>query len=71
MHGGYIANRTCANCIASFPGLALSLYYSRSIWEEERKNKREEGLVCIIIYRGVAMREVGEEGLGTRLQIAA
>ena len=32
--------------LASFPGLPLPLYYSRSIMEEERKNKREgeEGL---------------------------
>ena len=54
--------------LASFPGLPL-LFTTPSFWEEERKIKHKGEVIGLHYYRGVAKREVGEEGLGTRLGI--
>ena len=51
--------------LASFPGLPLPLYYSKSILEEERKNKR--GDYSFFLPPKLIMSSIeGEEGLHRR-----
>ena len=54
--------------IASFPGLPLPLYHTHDqLGRMKERTKARSYRSALLLYRGVAKREVGEEGLGTRL----